>query len=150
MRTGFYNVNLASGSKIDTNISFENFTDVIKYFPRAVQVGFLSPFPSQWIEKGKETGYTGRVISGIETIIWYTIIFGFIFLIIKDISVLESLTPLLILAIIVIVFLGYVVPNIGAIYRMRQGFMIPFFIFGVYGAQMMTYAFLARLRKNNA
>ncbi len=147
LRTGFYNVNLASGSKIDTNISFENFTNVIKYFPRAVQVGFLSPFPSQWIEKGKETGYIGRVISGIETIVWYTIIFGFIFLIIKDISVLESLAPLLILAIVVIVLLGYIVPNIGAIYRMRQGFMIPFFIFGVYGVQMMTYAFLARLRK---
>ena len=65
--------------KIDIDISYENFIDVLKYFPRAAQVGFLSPFPSHWIEPGRETGRIGRILSGVETVIWYFIIAGFLF-----------------------------------------------------------------------
>ena len=147
MRFGFYDVNYPSGSKIDTNIVFNNFIDVLKHFPRAVQVAFLSPFPSHWIEKGKETGYIGRIISGVETFIWYVTIIGFLFLIIRNISIVEPLIPLLIIATIIIVLLGFIVPNIGAIYRMRQSFLIPFFIFGVHGVEIMIHSLVTRLRK---
>ena len=147
MRDGFHTVNSISGSKIDSDITFKNFIDVLKHSPRALQIGFLSPFPSHWIEIGKETGLMGRIISGVETIIWYVIITGFLFLIMRNISILEPLLPLLIIATIVIVLLGFIVPNFGAIYRMRQGYMIPFYIFGVHGALIMMQSLVARLRK---
>ena len=144
MRNGFSNVNLYAGSTIDANLSIQNFYDVVKNFPRAVQVAFLSPFPSHWIEKGKETGFIGRIISGIETAAWYVIIIGFVFLVLKNRLILEPLVPLLMLSIIIIILLGYIVPNVGTIYRMRQGFMIPFFIFGMYGVQMIRHSLLTK------
>ena len=144
MRNGFSNVNLHAGSKIDANLSIQNFYDGVKNFPRAVQIGFLSPFPSHWIEKGKETGFIGRIISGIETAAWYVIIIGFVFLVLKNRLILEPLVPLLMLSIIIIILLGYIVPNVGTIYRMRQGFMIPFFIFGMYGVQMIRHSLLTK------
>ena len=109
-----------------------------------MQIGFLSPFPSHWIEKGKETGFMGRIISGIETAAWYVVIIGFVFLVLKNRLILEPLAPLLMLSIAIIILLGYVVPNVGAIYRMRQGFMIPFFIFGMYGVQMIIHSLLTK------
>ena len=147
MRDGFHNVNFNSGSKIDSDITFKNFIDVLMHSPRALQIGFLTPFPSHWIEIGKETGLMGRIISGVETIIWYVVIIGFLFLIIRNMSILEPLLPVLILATTIIVLLGYIVPNIGTIYRMRQGFLIPFFIFGVHGVEIMMYSLASRLRK---
>jgi len=51
---------------------------------------------------------------------------------------------LLMLSIIIIILLGYIVPNVGTIYRMRQGFMIPFFIFGMYGVQMIRHSLLTK------
>jgi len=38
---------------------------------------------------------------------------------------------------VIIVLLGFVVPNVGAIYRMRQGLLIPFFMMGVYGLSLL-------------
>ena len=57
--------------------------------------------------------------------------------------VIESLLPIITLSVFVIILLGYVVPNIGAIYRMRQGFMIPFYMVGVYG----IYSFIELINK---
>ena len=53
------------------------------------------------------------------------------------------LSPSLSVSVFVIILLGYVVPNIGAIYRMRQGFMIPFYMVGVYG----IYSFIELINK---
>ena len=143
MRSGFRIVNRSAGSKIDVDQSYNGFVDAISYFPRVVQVAFLSPFPSHWIETGKETGRIGRTLSGLEMLSWYFIILGFLYIVFTKPLVIEPLLPIITLSVFVIILLGYVVPNIGAIYRMRQGFMIPFYIVGVYG----IYSFIELINK---
>ena len=143
MRYGFRNVNKSAGSKIDSDKPYNSFVDAILYFPRVVQVAFLSPFPSHWIETGKETGRIGRMLSGLEMLSWYFIILGFLYIVFTKPLVIEPLLPIITLSVFVIIMLGYVVPNIGAIYRMRQGFMIPFYMVGVYG----IYSFIELINK---
>ncbi len=147
LRTGFFNNNKESGSKIDSEIAFKSFSEILDYLPTAMRNGFLSPFPRQWAEEGKETGRIGRIISGFETLIWYFLISGFLYVVIRRLRIVIPLAPILLISIATIILLGYIVPNVGAIYRMRQGFMIPFFIFGVYGIQIMMHSLFARLRK---
>ena len=143
MRDGFLIVNNSAGSKIDSDKPYNGFVDAILYFPRAVQVAFLSPFSSHWIENGKETGRIGRMLSGLEMLSWYFIILGFLYIVFTRPLVIEPLLPIITLSVFVIILLGYVVPNIGAIYRMRQGFMIPFYMVGVYG----IYSFIELINK---
>jgi len=141
MRYGFYTSipNATAGSKIDFDIKFESFFDVVEYLPRAVQVAFFAPFPNDWFSEGKETGRIGKLLAGLEMLVWYAILIGFIYVVFNNFSMLKPLIPMLILSAIIITLLGYVVPNVGAIFRMRQGFMIPFFIFGCYGLYLMIY-----------
>ena len=143
MRYGFRIVNKSAGSKIDSDKPYNSFVDAILYFPRVVQVAFLSPFPSHWIETGKETGRIGRMLSGLEMLSWFFIILGFLYIVFTKPLVIEPLLPIIMLSVFVIILLGYVVPNIGAIYRMRQGFMIPFYMVGVYG----IYSFIELINK---
>ena len=124
-------------SKIDSEITFKNFLEIVDYLPTAIINGFLQPLPVQWLEQGKEVGRIGRIISGFETVVWYSIIFGFFYIAIINRSVLSPLIPILLTSILIIILLGYVVPNTGAIYRMRQGPMIPFYIIGIYGLQLL-------------
>ena len=143
MRQGFRIVNRSAGAKIDSDKTYNSFVDAILYFPRVVQVAFLSPFPSHWIETGKETGRIGRMLSGLEMLSWYFIILGFLYIVFTKPLVIKPLLPIITLSVFVIILLGYVVPNIGAIYRMRQGFMIPFYMVGVYG----IYSFIELINK---
>jgi len=143
MRYGFKIVNNSAGSKIDSDKRYNGFVDAILYFPRVVQVAFLSPFPSHWIETGKETGRIGRMLSGLEMLSWYFIILGFLYIVFTKPLAIVPLLPIIMLSVFVIILLGYVVPNIGAIYRMRQGFMIPFYMVGVYG----IYSFIELINK---
>jgi hypothetical protein len=137
MRYGFKLTNRKAGSRIDENIIFNDYKDLFLYFPRAVQIGFFSPFPNFWISPGVETGYLGRILAGLETLIGYLIFVGFFTVLILENKILKLVAPVLISTAIVIVLLGFVVPNVGAIYRMRQGLFIPYFIIGVYGLNML-------------
>ena len=137
MRYGFKLTNRGAGSSIDENIIFKDYKELFLYFPRAVQIGFFSPFPNLWISPGVETGYIGRILAGLETLIGYLIFVGFFTVLILEKKILKPVAPVLIIAAIIIVLLGFAVSNVGAIYRMRQGLFIPYFIIGVYGLNML-------------
>jgi len=149
MRFGFRRINVNAGSNIDGHIRYRNIWDALTYLPRAIQISFLSPFPHHWVSSGRETGKVGRLISGFETIVLYFIFIGFLYALFKKIRTIEPLLPVLILSGIVIVLLGYAVPNVGAIYRMRQGLLIPFFIVGVYGLYLMFEQLKLKLSEND-
>ncbi|MBT6250218.1 MAG: hypothetical protein HOI48_13755 [Nitrospina sp.] len=55
-----------------------------------------------------------------------------------EIKIFKLLAPVLIFSVIMILLLGLVVPNVGAIYRMRQGLFIPFFMYGIYGLALLS------------
>jgi hypothetical protein len=137
MRYGFSEVNGSANSKIDEMVQFMNIRELFSYFPRALQIGFLSPFPPLWVTPGTETGHIGRTIAGFETLIMYFIWVGFFSAVFMRMHILKPLAPVLIFSGVIIVLLGFVVPNVGAIYRMRQGLLIPFFMMGVYGLSLL-------------
>ena len=154
VRAGFKDVNLNdvsgySGSRIDVNHKYNNFIDILEYFPRAMQVGFLSPFPSSWLKSGKSTGEIGRLLAGIEMIVWYMILIGFTYLLFKDPYTIKPFIMVFLFSLLLILLLAYVVPNVGAIFRMRQAYMIPFFIFGVHGLRLMAGGFFKKLLTSN-
>src|SRR5258708_2841012 len=110
-----------SGSMIDADVNFSNRVDVIKYIPRALEIGYLAPFPTMWFTAGYNVGLMGRLLGGVETSLTYMI---------------EALTCVFIwrrrrhlntwlmclTTTIGVVALGMVVVNLGTIYRMRYPF----------------------------
>jgi len=123
----------AAGSDLNADVRFAMTTDMIRYFPRAVLVGFLAPFPNMWLAPGKQVGLSGRLLSGAESILTYCI---------ECLAVIGlwnrrknlSVWFLLLAASAGIVALGMVVSNIGAMYRLRYPFWILLVIVGAGGA----------------
>ncbi|HYW73417.1 MAG TPA: hypothetical protein VE961_20510 [Pyrinomonadaceae bacterium] len=120
---------LESGSIIDKNVAFNSWRDVIRYIPRAFEIGYLAPFPVMWFKTGSNVGLTGRMISALEMLLTYLLeLFAAIFLWRhrKDLSVW-----LLVIAMTIgMLAIGLVVANIGALYRMRYPFGILLLIIG--------------------
>ena len=145
LRSGFVSMDnfITTGSSIDPVLNFYGFEDAIAYLPRALQVSFLSPFPIHWIEEGMATGRIGRLLSGLEMLVWYVVIIGFVYEVITSSFRINPLIPVLILSTFVIILLGYAVPNMGAIYRMRQDHIIPFYFIGICG----VYSIINRLNQ---
>ena len=71
-------------------------------------------------------------------LVWYVVIIGFIYEVVTASSRTIPLIPVLILSTLIIILIGYAVPNMGAIYRMRQDQIIPFYIIGIYGVYSIT------------
>lgn len=125
-RAGFLLIYPEAASNIDLDQRPGDARAVVSYLPRATQIGFLAPFPSHWIERGRSQSTTvGRRISGIEMGAVYiamamlpigawhfrrNILFW---------SVMTACTS-------VIVLLGFVVSNIGALHRMRYPYLAIF------------------------
>ena len=147
MRHGFRKVNLNSGSGIDENIRYKSIEDILIYMPRALQIGFLSPFPYQWFSPGRQTGKVGKLIAGLETGIFYLVLIGFLGVLFTNKKILLPFIPVLIFSGSVIMLLGFAVPNVGTIYRMRQGLLIPYFIIGVYGISVLISELKIKLSK---
>jgi hypothetical protein len=146
-RKALLSVSYNSKSTIDTGVQFINIKELISYLPRAVQIGFLSPFPHHWISPGTETGLIGRVLAGLETLIIYAIFIGFVSAFFIGMEIFKPLAPVLIFSGLMIVLLGLVVPIAGTIFRMRQGLFIPIFILGVYGLQILSIKIKSAIKK---
>ena len=141
IRYSFRKDNSYAGSRIDPNKKYQSFTELVLYFPRTLQIGFLSPFPSNWFKKGEEVGTIGNLLAGLEMVIWYFALLGFIYIMYKNPSVIKPLSVVFLFSTTLIILMVYVVPNIGAIYRMRQAYMIPFFLYGARGLSLMVSNF---------
>jgi hypothetical protein len=144
LRFGFKNY-VNAGSKIDEAVLFSNFNDIVAYLPRSIQVGLFAPFPLSWNKKGSQVGKIGSVLSGFEMIVWYISLIGFIYVFCRNSYLMLPLMPAFMLSIIAILLISYAIPNIGTIYRMRQPYMIPFYIYGVYGLSLI---YISLTKKN--
>lgn len=112
-----------SAAAIDLDFVPQKASDLIFYTPRALMIGFISPFPDMWFSEGGTAGGTvGRYIAPFETLIlWFT-------LAIFPLAVLKygkrSSFYLILLLIILFVWLHVISePNIGTIYRKRYVFI---------------------------
>lgn len=119
-------------SAMDRNVVFESWGEVILYSPKAVLIGIFSPFPNMWFEDGKMFGRVGRLVAAFEVLIIY-ILSAFSLLTFyyqrKNFGFwLIGLTVLIGCG-----ALGFVVTNIGTLYRMRYVFWFLLVILGING-----------------
>jgi len=112
-----------SGSMIDAEVNFSNRADVIKYIPRALEIGFLAPFPTMWFTAGYNVGLIGRLLGGLETSLTYVIEALACVFIWRRRRHLDTWLMFLTTTIGVLA-LGLVVVNLGTLYRMRYSFWI--------------------------
>jgi hypothetical protein len=131
-RRGFSTSYPNAGSNLDAEVQFNSISDIIRYVPRAAEIGFLSPFPNMWFTSGSHLGRVGRTIGALETLPLYVLeIFALYALWYSR----RRLSVWLMLAIVTIglTALGLVVVNVGTIYRFRYIFVMLVVILGSAG-----------------
>ena len=133
-----------SGSMIDADINFSNRADVIKYIPRALEIGYLSPFPTMWFTAGYNVGMIGRLVGGVETLLTYMIEALACVFVWRRRRHLNTWLMFLTTTIGVLA-LGIVVVNLGTLYRMRYPFWILMVIMAA-GTLTSRRGYLSRKR----
>lgn len=139
IRGRFIRAYSAGGSNIDREVEIQSFGDLAMYLPRAVQIGFLAPFPNMWFTRGVEVGRTGRLIVGAEMLgIYLLLLLGGASLFFQRKRVLVWF--LFIVAALGCIALAYVVVNIGALYRLRYPYFVPIILLAAEGYYLLqTY-----------
>jgi hypothetical protein len=122
-----------AGTNIDTDVRFYSVRDVIKYVPRALQIGFLAPFPGHWFEEAKVAGRPSRAFAAIEMMVWYFLLPGFLYFIASRENPIQIRLWMLIYSGCLVLLTALVVTNIGALYRMRFVYFLPILIGGLEG-----------------
>ena len=112
-----------AGSIIDETVLFNSTSDIIRYLPRALEIGYFAPFPTLWLTEGGKVGSVGRIVSGFEMTLTYlfeALACFFVWHTRKRFS-----SWLLVLATVLgMLALGLVVTNVGTLYRVRYPFWI--------------------------
>jgi len=110
------------GSKVDRDADLSSFWKIIAYLPRAVQVGWLSPFPDLWTGQGSSAAMTlVRPMVGAMTLVCWLFLamaLGFVW---KNRSRVEVLS-LLYLCVGAVAIFALVYPVVGTLIRFRYGF----------------------------
>lgn len=119
-----------SGSNLDTDVELRTTGDIVKYLPRAMQLGLLAPFPSMWFAPGAKVGLTGRLVIGAEMLALYGM------LVLTVVTVVRQRRRLLVwflfvTSVLACTILALVVVNAGALYRLRYPYFIPIILLGV-------------------
>ena len=137
-RERFINRYATAGSNLDTDVKLQTTGDLIRYSPRALEIGLLAPFPSMWFSAGQKVGRTGRVWIGAEMLALY------LFLILAAVTLLRERKRLVVwflflTSVLACTVLAYVVINAGALYRIRYPYFIPIILLGVHGLQVFSH-----------
>jgi hypothetical protein len=123
----------ASGSNIDTDVRLESWGEIIRYLPRALEIGLFAPFPDRWLTSGTQVGRGGRMLAGFETLLMY---FAYLLSVIALWRRRNSLPVWFLAAVAVacVIALSIVTANVGALYRFRYPLWMLIIIIGVDGA----------------
>jgi Ca2+/Na+ antiporter len=133
VRKGFNSTYPNAGSNIDINVSFHSVWEIIVYLPRAAEIAFLSPFPSQWLKQSTLPANTMmRRISAVEMVGVYL---AFIFLPYAIWHWRRQIEIWLILSFCSGMMLIYAIGicNVGTLYRFRYGYLMILVGIGVAG-----------------
>lgn len=123
VRGGFYDeIYMSSGSTIDREVCITSFFELVAYIPRAMQLGLLAPFPDQWIKAGSHGGGASRLMVGLEMSLSYVALLALVCCGRRFVNRPEF-WMLLGFAVSMIVLYALVTPNLGALHRMRYGFL---------------------------
>lgn len=106
---------------IDIEVRLISICDMVSYVPRAAAVGFLAPFPGDWLALGR-SGLTAFLV-GAEMSLIYLALIG-ILVTLPRTSPTQAL-PLIVFSVTIVVALVIAIPNIGTLYRMRMAYLLP-------------------------
>lgn len=120
-RQGF--LNTASFSSVDRDIKLQTAKDFCFYLPKAFLNGLISPYPYFALQKGSSDIHTAgrRVLVIITLLFYYPLLLLGAFYLRKNLNNI-SILNIFLFCILGIIFFSYLVPNIGALNRMRYGF----------------------------
>ena len=136
-----------TSSNIDADVRLDSWGEVIRYLPRATEIGLFAPFPNMWLATGAQVGRLGRMLSGLETLMIYVFI-GLSFWCLWRRRDQLAIWFLLTIATLSVTLLALVIANIGALYRMRYPFWFLLIIVGVDGAlRLQRSGAITRLRR---
>jgi len=125
-----------SATLIDSDVQFITTMDVVRYLPRAMEIGCLAPFPNTWFAKGREVGLSGRLLGGAEMMAAYLLEMLALFAVWRARQLL-SLWFLFCVILFGVTTLGLGLINVGALYRMRYGFFVLLIVLGMYGLTLI-------------
>lgn len=120
-------ISIQAGSLIDTHVQPDNAAAVFTYLPRATQIALFSPFPTTWLDKISPA----RLVSVLETLVWYLIAPGVLFALVYRRS--SRLLMMLIFSTLFLCIYGFTIANIGTLYRIRYPYLFMFIIVGLIG-----------------
>ena len=128
-----YLYNQKAGSIIDRDVQLSSVQDFVTYLPRAVQIGFLSPFPIHWIAQGASPGGSiMRRLAGAEMIGVYCALLFLPYALWRWRNRVEMWLPVVFGTILILVY-TFATPNLGTLYRQRYGFLMLLVGIGVAG-----------------
>ena len=129
---------VGAGSGIDEDRVPADALAAIAYLPRALFVGLFAPFPSSWMERVSAP----RLMSAVETSIWYLLIAGMVVLVYRRPS--RALLAGIAFGVFILAVLSYIHPNVGTLYRQRFGVWMFFMLCGAVGWASLILPFLLR------
>jgi putative peptidoglycan lipid II flippase len=121
-------------SSVDFDRRLESVREIIAYVPRALQIGYLSPFPNQWFGEGSNSATTAmRRVSMVEMLIVYAAL-AMLPLFVWRRRRFAALWVVLAYSGMVITIFAIATPNVGTLYRIRYGFLMPAVSLGILAA----------------
>jgi putative peptidoglycan lipid II flippase len=136
-----------AGSMADLRIQFHSAGESVAYLPRAVQIGFLAPFPEQWFSPGASPGGTiMRFVAGLEMIILYPLLIIGLPLAAWKWRTRPEFWMIAFYCSAFVVIYAWATPNIGSLYRFRFGFLTTLAALGF--AAIWSYGHHLFNRKN--
>jgi hypothetical protein len=125
MRDFYISGNSYQNAKSNMDVDFVPGTvcNLFGYLPRALQIGFLAPFPAQWVADGSIAASTvmRRVIS-VEMLVTYACLLLLPLALWNYRRKPEFWFVLGFLTLLMVIHV-YLVPNLGTLHRMRYGFL---------------------------
>ena len=128
-------------SNIDKDTNFCKNTDLVSYIPRALQIAFFAPFPSQWLSTAKRNSSAVEIyISAVEMFYCYVAYLGLLYWLVSYKRWNIPLAVPIAFAVGLSLLLGLTVANVGTLYRMRFPFAMIFVSIGMAGLMQMARA----------
>lgn len=147
IRRGFRSGAPGARSNIDHDIGFGSVKDILGYLPRAAQIAFLAPFPTQWFSEGTYQGsYLMRKIASCEMMVIY---FALLFLpcAIWHWRKRIEIWIIFVFCVYMMLIYGLVICNIGTLYRMRYPYITTLTALGIAGFMVFLDNLKAKKRQ---
>lgn len=134
VRAGYRSTYPTAASNFDTDVTIASVVDVIRYIPRATVVVLFAPFPRHWLETGSgEPNTFARRLAGIEMIGVYVVLPWLAYAIYRWRARPELYAVVFFCAGMMIAY-AVMVPNLGALHRLRYAFLMTVVGVGLAGA----------------